>query len=275
MGRGLDGFFDPRCGGCAVLKDRSEGWSLEFSGGFGEGETPLPIPNREVKPLSADGTWLARARESRTPPVYFLQSDLAGRLRKGGPSCLWGRTDARRVSGANSARRRGAGGARGTLRQGRPARTPPAICRPAARSRRRRGGAGARGGLCGLHAAAPGADDLSAARSPGRPPSRRRCRARATGRSAAAQPHRTRAAGSGMSSLRGTCVRKAMDDSGRTPRTRVRSSALGVRIWLHAWESEVLSLQALLQGGDPHAAGGCRRSDSAGRCSRGRREPRG
>ena len=42
-----------------------------FSGGFGEGETPLPIPNREVKPLSADGTWLARAWESRTPPVYF------------------------------------------------------------------------------------------------------------------------------------------------------------------------------------------------------------
>jgi hypothetical protein len=47
------------------------GWSLAFSGGFGEGETPLPIPNRAVKPLSADGTWPARAWESRTPPVYF------------------------------------------------------------------------------------------------------------------------------------------------------------------------------------------------------------
>ena len=34
------------------------------------GETPLPIPNRAVKPHSADGTWLARARESRSPPVY-------------------------------------------------------------------------------------------------------------------------------------------------------------------------------------------------------------
>src|ERR1017187_1318956 len=41
-----------------------------FSGGLGEGETPLPIPNRAVKPLSADGTWLARAWESRTPPVF-------------------------------------------------------------------------------------------------------------------------------------------------------------------------------------------------------------
>ena len=68
MGRGLDGFFDTRCGGCAVLKDRRGGLST-FSGGLGEGETPLPIPNRAVKPLSADGTWLERAWESRSPPV--------------------------------------------------------------------------------------------------------------------------------------------------------------------------------------------------------------
>src|SRR5437660_11963504 len=40
-------------------------------GGYSEGETPLPIPNREVKPLSADGTWPARAWESRTPPVLL------------------------------------------------------------------------------------------------------------------------------------------------------------------------------------------------------------
>src|ERR1700719_1804772 len=56
---------------CAVLKDRGGGLS-PFSGGFGEGETPLPIPNRAVKPLSADGTWPARAWESRTPPVYLI-----------------------------------------------------------------------------------------------------------------------------------------------------------------------------------------------------------
>ena len=89
MGRGLDGFFSAPlgqvvtvcapegvCGICVVLKDRGisvpcavRGGLSSFSGGFSEGETPLPIPNRAVKPLSADGTWPARARESRTPPV--------------------------------------------------------------------------------------------------------------------------------------------------------------------------------------------------------------
>lgn len=54
---------------CAVLKGLREGVVSHNSGGYGEGETPLSIPNRAVKPLSADGTWPARARESRTPPV--------------------------------------------------------------------------------------------------------------------------------------------------------------------------------------------------------------
>src|SRR5688572_3649343 len=49
-------------------------------GGDSEGETPLPIPNRAVKPLSADGTWPARARESRSPPFSYP----AGR-QSGGP----------------------------------------------------------------------------------------------------------------------------------------------------------------------------------------------
>jgi hypothetical protein len=31
-------------------------------------ETPGPIPNPEVKPLSADGTAREASRESRTPP---------------------------------------------------------------------------------------------------------------------------------------------------------------------------------------------------------------
>src|SRR4051794_12861678 len=54
------------------------------SGGYGEGETPLPIPNRAVKPLSADGTWPSRARESRTPPVYSHEPPLgAAHLRSG------------------------------------------------------------------------------------------------------------------------------------------------------------------------------------------------
>ncbi len=35
--------------GCIALSQR-------FNGGYSEGEPPLTIPNREVKPLSADGT---------------------------------------------------------------------------------------------------------------------------------------------------------------------------------------------------------------------------
>ena len=44
---------------------------IENSGGKGERVPPVPIPNTEVKPLSADGTWLETARESRTPPDPF------------------------------------------------------------------------------------------------------------------------------------------------------------------------------------------------------------
>src|SRR5438093_2382356 len=47
-------------------------------GGHSEGETPLPIPNRAVKPLSADGTWWATAWESRSPPA--LEKPPSGRL---------------------------------------------------------------------------------------------------------------------------------------------------------------------------------------------------
>ena len=73
MGRGLDGYLISVHWHCAVLKAR-EGGSRPVSGGYGEGETPLPIPNRAVKPLSADGTWPARAWESRSPPVYFTSN---------------------------------------------------------------------------------------------------------------------------------------------------------------------------------------------------------
>ena len=38
------------------------------SGDYGERDPPVPIPNTEVKPFSADGTWLETARESRTLP---------------------------------------------------------------------------------------------------------------------------------------------------------------------------------------------------------------
>ena len=46
------------------LPDRVE----KFSGGNRERETPVPIPNTEVKPLSADGTALATGWESRSSP---------------------------------------------------------------------------------------------------------------------------------------------------------------------------------------------------------------
>ena len=48
------------------------------SGGNGEGDPPVPIPNTEVKPLCADGTWLETARESRSLPHFiFLSSSMA------------------------------------------------------------------------------------------------------------------------------------------------------------------------------------------------------
>ena len=41
---------------------------IKISGDNGKREPPVPIPNTEVKPLSADGTWLETARESRSSP---------------------------------------------------------------------------------------------------------------------------------------------------------------------------------------------------------------
>ena len=74
MGRGLDGYFDIRALALCGFEGPGSGGSRPVSGGYGEGETPLPIPNRVVKPLSADGTWSARAWESRSPPVLFTQA---------------------------------------------------------------------------------------------------------------------------------------------------------------------------------------------------------
>src|SRR4051794_31539404 len=68
MRRGLDGIY-LLFGLRAVFKPRRGLVPLDF-GGHSEGETPLPIPNRAVKPLSADGTWWATAWESRSPPVF-------------------------------------------------------------------------------------------------------------------------------------------------------------------------------------------------------------
>ena len=42
--------------------------SFHSFGGNGGGEPHVPISNTTVKPSSADGTWTAGSRESRTPP---------------------------------------------------------------------------------------------------------------------------------------------------------------------------------------------------------------
>ena len=42
-------------------------------GGHSGGDTPLPIPNREVKPSCADGTARDTGWESRSPPLKFMR----------------------------------------------------------------------------------------------------------------------------------------------------------------------------------------------------------
>ena len=70
MGRGLDGFITYLLRPCAVFKLHRGGLAI-FPVAHSEWETPLPIPNRAVKPLSADGTWGATPWESRSPPVLL------------------------------------------------------------------------------------------------------------------------------------------------------------------------------------------------------------
>ena len=51
---------------------------FKFLGDHSEGETPVPIPNTEVKPFSADGTAWATVWESRTLPRLKLVLAKAG-----------------------------------------------------------------------------------------------------------------------------------------------------------------------------------------------------
>src|SRR5215216_7288448 len=95
MVRGLDGYFDLPSSRSA-LRRRADRSAVQFSrsgegptvsppfGGDSEEDTPLPIPNREVKPLSADGTWASRPWESRSPPVFVLS-----RLGVGAAVIVW------------------------------------------------------------------------------------------------------------------------------------------------------------------------------------------
>ena len=46
---------------------------LSLPGGHSGGETPVPIPNTEVKPSSADGTAWVTAWESRSLPGFIFQ----------------------------------------------------------------------------------------------------------------------------------------------------------------------------------------------------------
>ena len=50
------------------------------SGDYAGGETPLPIPNRAVKPAEADGTWGETPWESRKSPGLFNEPSRKRRL---------------------------------------------------------------------------------------------------------------------------------------------------------------------------------------------------
>src|SRR3954451_11465344 len=71
MGRGLDGYLNYLTQKALCSFQAPPGRSRKIPVVHGEWETPLPIPNRAVKPLCADGTWGATSWESRSPPVYL------------------------------------------------------------------------------------------------------------------------------------------------------------------------------------------------------------
>ncbi len=56
----------------SILKDINK----EIKGDYSKGEPPLPIPNREVKPLSADGTAKLGGRVGRCRFFYKPQLKL-------------------------------------------------------------------------------------------------------------------------------------------------------------------------------------------------------
>ena len=64
MVRRLDDLQTVQLSGCWKVPWKEK----TISGGNGEGVPPVPIPNTEVKPFSAESTWLDTAREDRSPP---------------------------------------------------------------------------------------------------------------------------------------------------------------------------------------------------------------
>jgi hypothetical protein len=59
-------------------------------GGDSDRVTPVPIPNTEVKPVSADGTWVDSPWESRTSPDFLVGGQISfgwsGPLPRFGPN---------------------------------------------------------------------------------------------------------------------------------------------------------------------------------------------
>ena len=106
------------------------------SGGHSGGVTPVPIPNTEVKPASADGTWGENPWESRSPPDFRHERP---RLRAGPLAVLPGTLGACLPRPQTARARRAAEPSEGVLhqqpREVRPAPRPRAPMRAAAHAR--------------------------------------------------------------------------------------------------------------------------------------------
>src|SRR6185436_2747965 len=78
----IDNDVRARCG--VLSRARAPGICLLRSslttdfGGHSGGVTPVPIPNTEVKPTSADGTWEETPWESRSPPDFSDRTEPFG-----------------------------------------------------------------------------------------------------------------------------------------------------------------------------------------------------
>ena len=59
---------------------RKEKYTETICGDNSEEETPVPIPNTEVKLLSADDTWWETAWESKTLPLIYFKNQLSFKL---------------------------------------------------------------------------------------------------------------------------------------------------------------------------------------------------
>ena len=82
-------------------------------GGHSGGVTPVPIPNTEVKPTSADGTWGEIPWESRTPPDFAPKRPARARsrlavLRRHVRAARYSRRHAGRPTASSRPRRRSA-----------------------------------------------------------------------------------------------------------------------------------------------------------------------